>query len=57
MGRDRHEEIGTLMKNHSIAQQNDIAFGILGQTRQFAAFGLAAQSNAQLNNHGLGFNQ
>ena len=43
------------MKNHSMAQQNDSAFGILGQTRQFAAFGLAAQSNAQLNNYGLGF--
>jgi hypothetical protein len=44
------------MKKHSIAQQNDSAPGILGQIRQFAAFGLDAQSKAQLNNHGLGFN-
>jgi hypothetical protein len=44
------------MKKHSIAQQSDSASGILGQTQQFAAFGLDAQSNAQLNNHGLGFN-
>jgi hypothetical protein len=43
------------MKNHSIAPQNDIAFGILGQTRQFSAFGLDALINAQLNNHGLDF--
>lgn len=40
------------MKKHSIAQQN----GILGQTRQFGAFGLAAHCKAQLNKHGLGFN-
>jgi len=44
------------MKKDSIAGQNDSASGILGQTRQFAVFGLDAQSNAQLNNHGLGFN-
>jgi hypothetical protein len=40
------------MKKHSIAQQN----GILGQTRQFAAFGLDAHSKAQSSNQGLVFN-
>jgi hypothetical protein len=44
------------MKKHSNAQQNDSTSGILGQTRQFAAFGLDAQDDHEQNNQGLGFN-
>jgi hypothetical protein len=44
------------MKKHTIAQQNDSAFGILGRSQKFSAIGLEAQGDLQQNNHGLGFN-
>jgi hypothetical protein len=44
------------MKTNAVAQQIDIASGILGRSRQFAAFGLNGQGGSQQSTQKLGLN-